>query len=507
MEPLVQGFAQIFALETMAYLTAGVGLGVVLGAIPGLTATMAIAIVIPFTFTMPPVASMLMLLGAYKGGIFGGSIAAILVAAPGTPASAATVQDGYALARKGQSEKALKVALVSSVIADLATDVLLILLAVQLARIALAFGAVEYMIVAILGLTVVAAVSGRSLWKGVASAILGAAVALIGLDPMSGVPRFSFGVIDFYGGIELVPMLIGLLTLSEILVQIESGHGAGIRALPKAATRDDRRITGKDARLIARPIALGAVIGGLVGIIPGLGPTLGAFLGYDAAWRTSRRKEEFGKGSLEGIAGAEAGNNAVSGANLIPLLGLGIPGDTMAAILVGAFLIHGLSPGPLIFKEAPDVVYGLFAGLIVANLVLFVVARAMLPAFSRVARTPTRFLMPVVLMLCIVGAYGLNQSMFDVWVMLVFGLIGYVMTKLGFPRAPLLIGFILAPLMEENLRRALRLSDGDFSVFVGSPLAIGLWIFVAVSVALVLRQRGALRAEEGEVATETGRAS
>lgn len=506
MDALIQGFGQVLALQTLAYLVGGVALGVVLGAIPGLTATMAIAIVIPFTFTMPPVASMLMLLGAYKGGIFGGSIAAILVAAPGTPASAATVRDGYALARKGKSEKALKVALVSSVVADLATDVLLILLAVQLARVALAFGAVEYMIVAILGLTVVAAVSGRSLWKGVASAILGAMVALIGLDPMTGMPRFSFGVIEFYGGIELVPMLIGLLTLSEILIQIESRYGADVHSLPKPATPDDKRITGSEARLIAKPIALGAMIGGLIGIIPGLGPTLGAFLGYDAAWRTSKRKHEFGEGSLEGIAGAEAGNNAVSGANLIPLLGLGIPGDTMAAILVGAFLIHGLSPGPLIFQEAPDVAYGLFAGLIVANLVLFVVARAMLPAFSKVARTPIRFLMPVVLILCIVGAYGLNQSMFDVWVMLAFGVLGYLMAKLGFPRAPLLIGFILAPLMEENFRRALRLSDGDFTVFVGSPLAIGLWVLVAVSVAIVLRQRGAIRAEE-EPAQSGGGAS
>lgn len=495
MEALIQGFGQVLAPETLAYLVGGVGLGVILGAIPGLTATMAIAIVIPFTFAMPPVASMLMLLGAYKGGIFGGSIAAILVAAPGTPASAATVQDGYALARKGKSEKALKVALVSSVIADLATDILLILLAVQLARVALAFGAAEYMIVAILGLTVVAAVSGRSLWKGVASAIIGAVVALVGLDPMSGMPRFSFGIVDFYGGIQLVPMLIGLLTLSEILIQIERGQSATVRSLPKPTSPDDRRITRKDARLIARPIALGAMLGGLIGIIPGLGPTLGAFLGYDAAWRASRRKSEFGHGSLEGIAGAEAGNNAVSGANLIPLLGLGIPGDTMAAILVGAFLIHGITPGPLIFQEEPDVVYGLFAGLILANIALFLVARAMLPVFSRVAGAPTRFLLPVVLILCIVGAYGLNQSMFDVWVMLVFGVLGYLMSKLGFPRAPLLIGFILAPLMEESFRRALRLSDGDFSIFIRSPLAIGLWALAAISVFLVLRQRRTLRGE------------
>ena len=493
MDLLLNGFVEALSPATLIYLVAGVAMGTILGAIPGLTATMAIAIVIPFTFTMTPVASLLMLIGAYKGGIYGGSIAAILVSAPGTPASAATMSDGYALATQGKSEKALKIALVSSVIADLFTDVMLILLAVQLARVALAFGAAEYMVVAILGLTVVAAVSGQSLAKGITAAVLGAAFALIGLDPMTGMPRFAFDNVDFYGGIALVPMLIGLLTLSEIFLQLEKKTNLTTRKLPAPSSPDDRRITRQDARRIARPISLATLIGGIIGVIPGLGPTLGAFLGYDAAWRTSRCKEEFGNGSVEGVAGAEAGNNAVSGANLIPLLGLGIPGDAMAAILVGAFLIHGLTPGPLIFQEAPDVVYGLFAGLILANIVLIFVARLLLPAFAWIARTPTKYLIPVVLMLCIVGAYGLNQSIFDVWIMLAFGVLGYVMSKLGFPRAPLLIGFILAPLMEENFRRAMRLSDGDLSIFVRSPLAIGLWCLIGVSVVFIMRQRASWR--------------
>lgn len=501
-ELLLQGFSQVFVPATFVYLVAGVTLGTVLGAIPGLTATMAIAIVIPFTFTMSPVASLLMLIGAYKGGIFGGSIAAILIAAPGTPASAATMADGYALAKQGKSEKALKIALVSSVVADLLTDIMLILLAVQLAKVALAFGAAEYMVVAILGLTVVAAVSGRSLAKGITAALLGASVALIGLDPMTGMPRFSFGVVDFYGGIQLVPMLIGLLTFSEILLQMERKAHFGVRSLPPPTCPDDRRITREDARRIIKPISLATIIGGIIGVIPGLGPTLGAFLGYDAAWRISKRKEEFGKGSIEGVAGAEAGNNAVSGANLIPLLGLGIPGDTMAAILVGAFLIHGLTPGPMIFQEAPDVVYGLFAGLIVANLVLFAVARLLLPGFAWIARAPTQYLMPVVLILCIVGAYGLNQSMFDVWVMLVFGVLGYLMSKLGFPRSPLLIGFILAPLMEENFRRAMRLSDNDPMIFVRSPLAIGLWMLIAISVFFIMRQRATWRKDPNKLSAQ-----
>ena len=335
MDLLLQGFLEVLSPVTLMYLILGVSMGTILGAIPGLTATMAIAIVIPFTFTMSPVASLLMLVGAYKGGIFGGSIAAILVSAPGTPASAATSADGYALARQGKSEKALKIALISSVLADLATDIVLILLSVQLARVALAFGSAEYMLVAVLGVTVVAAVSGRSLAKGIAAAVLGACFALIGLDPMTGMPRLVFGTIDLYGGISLVPMLIGLLTLSEILLQMERQLKFRSTSLPKPQSPEDRRITHQDARRIVKPISVATLIGGVIGIIPGLGPTLGAFLGYDAAWRMSRNKKEFGHGSIEGVAGAEAGNNAVSGANLIPLLGLGIPGDTMAAILVG----------------------------------------------------------------------------------------------------------------------------------------------------------------------------
>lgn len=495
MDLLLQGFAQVLSVDNFLFLAGGVAMGTALGAIPGLTATMAIAVAIPFTFGLDPVSSILMLLGAYKGGIYGGSIAAILVAAPGTPASAATVQDGYTLARRGQGLKALKVALVASAAADLATDVVLILAAAQLARVALAFGPAEYMAVAVIGLTIVSAVSGRSLAKGLVAALLGALAALVGLDPMTGLPRFSFGTIELYSGISLIPMLIGLLTVSEILLQFERRADPERTNLPPPPTAADSRITRADARTMVRPVCAGTVVGCVIGMIPGLGPTLGAFLGYDAAWRLSRNRSAFGKGSIEAVAGAEAGNNAVSGANLIPLLGLGIPGDTMAAILVGAFLIHGLTPGPLIFQEAPEVVYGLYAGLIMANFLLFGMVWWFLPVFTRAASIPGTILFPGVLIFCTLGSYAFNQSLFDVWIMFGFGVLGYVMAKLHVPRPPLLVGFILAPLLEENFRRAMIISDSDPTIFVSTPLVNALWVVACVSLFFILRQRRWLQRE------------
>lgn len=489
MDTLAIALAHTFALQNFVFLIAGVATGIVLGAIPGLSATMGIALIIPFTLTLDPAAALLMMMGAYKGGIYGGSVAAILLKAPGTSAAAATVSDGYALAKQGKGLKALKISLVASVIGDTFSDIVLILTAAQLARVALQFGAVEYTALAVLALTIVGSASGKSLVKGVLAAAAGLAVALIGLDPTSGMPRMSFGVIEFYGGINLLPMLIGLLIISELVIQMEGHHAQAVAHLPPPSGRDDVRITRDDARLMVRPIVGGSIIGTIVGIIPGLGPTLGAFLGYDNAWRFARKPELFGKGSVEGIAGAESGNNAVSGANLIPLLGLGIPGDVEAAILVGAFLIHGLTPGPLIFTEAPEVVYGLYVGLMSANLLLLVFALALIPVFVRAARLRVGLLFPIVTVLSFVGAYSFQQSVFDVGIALVFALIGYVMTKLEIPKTSFLIGFILAPLLEDNFRRSLQIHDGAYSAFFSSVLGNVLWILAVVSVVTVILQR------------------
>jgi len=480
MEVLQLAVSAIADPVNLIYLVIGVAAGIVLGAIPGLSASMAIAMIIPFTFMLPPVASLIMMTGAYKGGIFGGSIAAILVKAPGTAAAVATVEDGHALARQGKGRKALKISLFASAIGDTFSDIILILSAAQLARIALQFGPVEFTVIAIAALTLVASLSGKSLVKGLIGASIGLLVAMIGLDPISGLPRLTFGSSDFYGGIGLIPMLIGLLPMAEVLIRLEQPVTGSKVFLPPPKTRDDTRVTAGDWRRMRKPIAAGSVIGTIIGIIPGMGPLLGALLGYDAAKRLSKKPEEFGKGSVEGVAGAESGNNAVSGANLIPLLGLGIPGDSEAVILIGAFMIHGLTPGPLIFTENPEVVYGLYGGLIVANMLLVAFGLLLIPVFTRVSTVPTSIILPVVMILATMGAYNFQQSFFDVWVAFAFCLVGYTMHKVGAPRSTVMIGFILLPILEDNFRRAVLISGGDWSVFFESTIGNVLW-FIALA--------------------------
>lgn len=489
MEILQAAVGDVFAPANLLFLFGGVAAGVILGAIPGLTATMGITLVIPFTLTMDPAAAVLMMMGAYKGGIYGGSISAILIKAPGTSSALATVEDGHALAQQGKARKALKVSLFASVIGDTFSDIVLILSAVHLARVALEFGPVEYTAVAVIALAIIGSASGQSLIKGLIAATGGLCLALVGLDPTTGMPRFTFGIIDLYGGVPLVAMLIGLITMAELFRQMEVNRVASVAHLPRPKNRDDSRITRNDAKLMAAPVAGGALIGTVVGIIPGLGPTLGAFLGYDNAWRFAKKPELFGKGSVEGIAGAESGNNAVSGANLIPLLGLGVPGDLEAAILMGAFLLHGLTPGPLIFQEAPEVVYGVYVGLLTANVLLLAIAFTLIPVFSRMASIRVGLLFPTVFFFAVIGAYAYHQSLFDVGLAFLFACVGYLMMKLDIPRTTFLVGFILGPLLEDNFRRAMQLSDGSYAIFFESALANVLWAAALVLVIWITLQK------------------
>jgi putative tricarboxylic transport membrane protein len=497
MEVLHAVVGDVFTPLNILFLLAGVSAGIVLGAIPGLTATMGITLVIPFTLTMDPSAAVLMMMGAYKGGIYGGSISAILMKAPGTSSALATVEDGHALARQGKSRKALKVSLVASVIGDTFSDIVLILSAVHLARVALQFGPVEYTAVAVIALIIVGTVSARSLLRGLIAAVGGLCAALIGLDPTTGMPRFTFGIIDLYGGVPLVAMLIGLITMAELLGQMETQRQGSRAHLPAPKVRDDSRITREDARMMMAPVAGGSIIGTLVGVVPGLGPTLGAFLGYDTARRFAKKPELFGRGSVEGIAGAEAGNNAVSGANLIPLMGLGVPGDLEAAILMGAFLLHGLTPGPLIFQEAPEVVYAIYLGLLAANVLLFGLGLGLIPVFSRLASLRVGLLFPAVFFFAVIGAYAYHQSLFEVGLAFCFACVGFLMIKLEMPRTTFLVGFILGPLLEDNFRRAMQLSDGSYGIFFQSTLANVLW---AAALLLVIRITIQKRRARGRVA-------
>lgn len=490
LELFFEAFKNFITIGNFLYLVGGLMLGVVMGAIPGLTATLAIALIIPMTYHMNTVTALVMLMGAYKGGCFGGSIPAILISAPGTPCASFTVADGYALAKQGKAGKALKMALTSSVMGDLFSDIVLVLVAFQISKVALKFGPPEYTTLILFSIAMIVSACGKSLVRGFIPAIFGMFIAMVGVDPITAHSRFSFGIPELYGQFE-TSMIIGLMAFSEVFIQVE--ELAKVRFLkahlPKPKHPDDNRVTKKEFMSCLKTIFRSAVIGTWIGALPGIGTTVGASVSYNAAKRASKNPEEFGKGALEGIAAAEAGNNAVSGANLIPLLSLGIPGDLMVAILFGAFLLHGVTPGPLIFQQNPEVVYGLYAGLILANFVLFAIAYPSIKYFKKLAELPAQYIFPVVIIFCIVGSFAVAQNIFDIWVMLVFGVIGYFMRKFDFSTVTLLITYILGLKFERAFRQSLIMSDGSPMIFLTRPIALVFLVLTAVYLYFSIRSR------------------
>ena len=464
---LAGGFATIFDAPVIFAAFLGVAIGTFVGAVPGLTVIAAISLAIPITFTLEP-------------------ITAILINTPGTPAAAATVLDGYPMARNGQSGKALKMALYASVFADAFS--ILVAVAEPIARFALRFGPPEVFSLLLFSLTIIAAVSGRSLLKGVIAAGFGCAFAIIGQDPMTGSMRFAFDNLYLQGGIQLIPMLIGLFAISELFVQAEKPAGAvGHTAVPPPASRFDEIVTGQELRDNFPTFLRASLIGSGIGALPGIGSTVASFLSYGATKRRSKHPELFGKGSLEGVAAAEAGNNAVVGAAMIPMLTLGIPGDPATAVLMGALMIHGKGIGAQLFDMHREFVYGLFAVMLLSIAMLYVVGLGGIWLFRRITQIPGTIVFPVVAALCMVGTFAVNNSLFDVGVMLVFGCIGYVMRRTGFPLAPLLIAFVLAPRAEMALRQSLIMSKGSIDILFTRPISLGFLVLTLAGVVALTR--------------------
>ena len=485
MDLVAEAFSVFFSLQNILVVGIGVAVGTIIGAIPGMTTPMGVALALPFTFSMPPVAGILLLLGVYKGGLYGGSLTAILIKTPGTPAASCTVLDGYPLSQKGQSRKALDIALYSSCVADVISNVSLILFAGVLASFALKFGPPEFFTLIVFSLTIIAGVSGPSLSKGILSACLGLLLATVGLDLVYGTERFIFGDYRLMGGLSFIPVLIGLFALPEIIDR------ATKRARPPGARKQDLGVgaTFAEFRRVLKSVVRGSVFGVILGAIPGIGGAPAAFLSYSEARRTSKHPETFGKGEIEGVAAAEAGNNGVAGATMIPLLALGVPGDVITAVILGAFMIHGLSPGPLMFEQNLPMIYALFMGILLSSIYLFVVGKVAITFFSRIATVPNRILYPIVLVLCVYGAYAVNNSLFDILVMLSMGLVGYAMLKLDVPVAPFLIAFVLGPLLEDNFRQSLLISDGSYGIFFRNMITIVFWCLTALSIFVLIRSR------------------
>lgn len=477
----------VFQPLNLLLMNVGVAVGIIFGALPGLSGGVAVVMFLPFTFYMDPIPGISLLLGMYCGSMFGGSITAILLKTPGTASAAATVADGYALNCQGKPNKALTMALVASTLGGLFSTFMLIFFSPYLASAALKFGPTEYFALALFGLSIIAGVSTGDIFKGIGMGCLGMLVAMIGMDPLDGVQRLSFDNLNLIGGIDLVPATIGLFALAEMFNKSAKGlKKAEVSSIDKKNTED--RLTVKEFKPTIPTILKGSVIGTIIGAIPGTGAAIAAFISYNEARRASKTPEEFGNGSLDGIAAAESANNAVTGSTLIPMLSLGVPGDVVAAIMMGAFLLHGMTPGPGMFTHHLDVVYGIMGSLLLINLFMLVQGKLFTRAFANVNKVPMELLLPTVFLLCVVGVYSSNNSMFDVYLILGFGAIAYLAGQFSLPTAPMLLGIILGPMAEKNFRNALILSGGDYSVFVRYPISlIFLLITVATFVLFILK--------------------
>ncbi|MCB9945809.1 MAG: tripartite tricarboxylate transporter permease [Geminicoccaceae bacterium] len=482
MDAALAALSVVAHLDNVLALALGVVIGVIVGAIPGMSATMAVALSLPFTFTLDPIVGILMLLGVYKGGIYGGSIPAILIRTPGTPASSCTVLDGHPLASRGQAGKALEMSLYASCIADVISNLSLILFAAWLAAFALSFGPPEFFTLILFSLTIIAGVAGDTLMKGLIAAGLGLLLATIGLDLVYGTDRFIFGQADMMSGLNFIPVLIGLFAIPEILLQCSSSPDDE----GKMVALGHSHATMADMRRCLKSILRGSVIGVIMGAIPGIGGAPSAFMSYGAARRASPDGDNFGKGELEGVAAAEAGNNGVCGATMIPLLALGVPGDVITAVILGAFMVHGLQPGPLLFQQNIVMIYSIFIGIMLSSVFLLIVGLVAIRIFRHVADIPKSILMPSVLALCVFGTYAVNNTMFDVLVMFATGLLGYGMIRLGMPVAPFLIAFILGPMLEDNFRQAMLMGRSDFVIFFRSPITWFFWSLTLLSVGMMI---------------------
>ncbi len=456
---VLAGLSDVFTLLNIFFVVAGIVVGQFVGAVPGIGPVMAMAIAIPFTFGLDALPAISFLVGVNKGGLVGGAIPAVLINTPGTPDAAATALDGYPLAQQGKALKATKMALFASVTGDTFSDIVLITVSAPIAVLALRMGPVEVLALIVLAFTVIAGLIGESLAKGIAAAALGLLCATVGLDPEHATPRLYFGWFELFDGLPLASVAIGMLAISEILMRI-----AGARGEVRPAIRIDRDADPAHARLSWQEywgcrytMARGAIIGTVLGALPGIGSTAAAFMSYASAKRVSRTPEEFGRGSLHGIAAAESANSAVVGANLIPLLTLGIPGSVSAALVISAFMIHGIQPGPLLFEQQGRLIYGLFGAMIVANFVNLWVGQLGLRLWVRVVAAPESFIFSAALLLCIVGVSLATGGLFGVVVMLVFAGLGVLMSAYGFSVVIFIIAFFLGPRFEISLSQTLVL--------------------------------------------------
>lgn len=486
-EYIIPAIGMLFTLENLLWINLGVFIGAVFAAIPGLSVILCIILFLPFTYKMTAVPGMMFLLGIYCAGGYGGSVSAILINTPGTPHAATTMLDGHPMSQKGRTKAALKIALYASTFGGIFSALMLLFLAPQVAKVSAQLGTAEYFLVCMFGLTIIAGISGKSMTKGIISACIGLFISCIGADPLTSYDRYTFGIPRLYMGLDLAICLIGLFALIEILKKAEKKPGRLI--LDTERIKDDGMITKGEYRRMLPPMMMSSIIGTIIGIIPGTGASMASWFSYDRAKAISKHKEEFGHGSVEGIAAAESANNAVTGATLIPLLTLGIPGDGCVAIMLSALMINGLNPGLSLFTTQGDIMYAIMIGLLFVNLFMLIQGKYLTRLFAKVVSIPQEILTPIIVIFCFAGAYSINKSYFDVGVTLAFAGIAWVLYKLDFPTVPILLGLVLGNMTETNFRRALLLSNGSPKIFVGSGYCIAFLVLIAVAVGMIIKSK------------------
>ena len=474
----------VFSPQNLILMNVGLLIGFVFGAIPGLTGNLGIIISLPLTFSLSPIVAMTFLLGIAWGGGFGGSITAILVGTPGTAGAAATVLDGYPLAKKGHANKAIQMALTASCIGGLISAVCLILFSPIIAKVALLFGPPEYFMLAIFGLAIIGAVSGKSILKGIMVGCLGFLIGMVGLDNITGVMRFSFDSMYLFNGFEFISILLGVFAMSQVLVQVFEYIyiSKNNEKVSNEVIASEDKLTKLEVKSSLKTIIKSSFIGSGIGAIPAAGPVIATFLSYNAAKNGSKHPENFGKGELEGIAAPEAANNAVTGAALIPMLTLGIPGSGIAATLMGALAIHGMSPGPMLFTDHGFEVYVIMFSLIVINIFMYVQGKALSKYFALVTKVPSSLITTALVILCTAGCFSLRKAPFDLYVLVGAGIVMYILIRLQFPAVPIVLGLLLGQLAEDNLRSSLIMSDGSWLIFVTRPISI---VFILLTVVML----------------------
>ncbi|GLS80363.1 tripartite tricarboxylate transporter permease [Paracoccus marinus] len=491
------GFSVASSFANLGFCLIGVLLGTLIGVLPGIGATATIAMLLPITFQLEPVSSLIMLAGIYYGAQYGGSTTAILINMPGESSSAVTAIDGYQMARKGRAGTALATAALGSFFAGTVATFLVAIFAPPLTAIALEFGAAEYFSLMVLGLVMSVALAHGTVLKALAMVILGLLLGIVGTDIYTGTPRFTLGITQFADGLNFVALAVGVFGIAEILRNLEDEHERQVM------TRNINRLfpSGPELRQIIGPVLRGTGVGSVLGILPGGGAILASFASYTLEKKLSKHPEEFGHGAIAGVAGPESANNAGAQTSFIPLLTLGIPANPVMALMIGAMIIQGIVPGPGVVTEQPDLFWGIIASMWIGNLMLVVLNLPLIGLWVKLLTVPYYVLFPIIMAMCSIGVYSVNSNVYDLFAVAFFGFLGYVLSKLRFEPAPLLLGFVLGPLLEENLRRAMILSRGDPTTFVTRPISAGLLVLALAVLVLVFLPQ--IRKRREEVFTES----